>query len=91
MRADAVPSAQKQKARNTLKGISPQPKQVYELWPGATESVDPHAFDDTLGDDIRAHKSRYDACIRRTKAGTLELLTATARGRVKLTRPMRTP
>lgn len=47
---------------------------TYELWPGATESIDPHAFDDALGDDIRAlidHETRL--VIGRNKSGTLEL------------------
>jgi uncharacterized protein len=47
---------------------------IYELWPGATESVDPHAFDGALSDDIRAlidHETRL--VLGRTKAGTLEL------------------
>ena len=47
---------------------------VYELWPGATESIDPHAFDETLDDDIRAlidHETRL--VLGRNKAGTLEL------------------
>lgn len=47
---------------------------IYELWPGATESVDPHAFDETLGDDIRAlidHETRL--VLGRNRAGTLEL------------------
>ncbi len=47
---------------------------VYELWPGATESIDPHAFDEALGDDIRAlidHETRL--VLGRNKAGTLEL------------------
>lgn len=47
---------------------------LYELWPGATESIDPHAFDDALGDDIRAlidHETRL--VLGRNKAGTLEL------------------
>ena len=46
----------------------------YELWPGATESIDPHAFDDALGDDIRAlidHETRL--VLGRNKASTLEL------------------
>ncbi len=47
---------------------------TYTLWPGATESVDPHAFDGTLADDIRAlidHETRL--VLGRTKAGTLTL------------------
>lgn len=47
---------------------------VYELWPGATESIDQHAFDDALFDDIRAlidHETRL--VLGRNKAGTLDL------------------
>lgn len=47
---------------------------VYELWPGATESVDPHAFDDCLQDDIRClidHDTRL--VLGRTIAGTLRI------------------
>ncbi len=47
---------------------------VYELWPGASESIDPHAFDGALADDIRAlvdHETRL--VLGRNKAGTLEL------------------
>ena len=47
---------------------------IYELWPGATESIDPQAFDDALNDDIRAlidHETRL--VLGRNKAGTLEL------------------
>lgn len=46
----------------------------YELWPGATESVDSHAFDNTLSRDIRAlqdHDTRL--VIGRNKAHTLTL------------------
>jgi len=47
---------------------------IYELWPGATESVDVRAFDDTLAEDIRAlidHETRL--VLGRNKAATLEL------------------
>lgn len=47
---------------------------TYELWPGATESIDPSAFDDALGDDIRClidHETRL--VLGRTKANTLDL------------------
>lgn len=46
----------------------------YDLWPGASESVDPHAFDGALDDDIRAlidHETRL--VLGRTTAGTLSL------------------
>lgn len=46
----------------------------YELWPGASESVDPHAFDAVLQDDVRAlidHDTRL--VLGRTTAGTLTL------------------
>lgn len=46
----------------------------YDLWTGASESVDPHAFDGALDDDIRAlidHETRL--VLGRTTAGTLSL------------------
>lgn len=46
----------------------------YELWPGATESIAPGAFANTLGKDVRAlidHETRL--VLGRNKAGTLEL------------------
>ena len=47
---------------------------TYELWPGATESIDPHAFDDALSDDIRALIDHDTAkVLGRNKSGTLEL------------------
>ena len=44
---------------------------TYELWPGATESIDRHAFDGALTDDIRVlqdHDSRL--VLGRNTAGT---------------------
>jgi HK97 family phage prohead protease len=60
---------------------------TYELWPGATESIDMHAFDDALNDDIRAlidHETRL--VLGRNKSGTLELKTDSRGlwGRIKL-------
>lgn len=46
----------------------------YELWPGATESIDSYAFDNALSDDIRClidHETRL--VLGRNKAGTLTL------------------
>lgn len=47
---------------------------TYEWYPGVTESVDAHAFDNALGDDIRAlidHETRL--VLGRTGPGTLRL------------------
>jgi HK97 family phage prohead protease len=60
---------------------------IYELWPGATESIAEGAFDGALSDDIRAlidHETRL--VLGRNKANTLEL-RADSRGlwgRVKI-------
>ena len=46
----------------------------YDIWPGASESVAPGAFEKTLGGDIRAlidHETMY--VLGRNSAGTLEL------------------
>ena len=46
----------------------------YEMWVGATESIAPGAFDETLADDIRClidHNTRL--VLGRNKAGTLSL------------------
>lgn len=46
----------------------------YELWKGASESVDSHAFDEALDDDIRCLINHNDRLVLgRTKAGTLAL------------------
>lgn len=48
----------------------------YNIWDDMSESVDPHAFDETLNGDVRAlvnHESTL--VLGRTTAGTLELRT----------------
>lgn len=47
---------------------------IYVMWPGATESIAPGAFANTLGGDVRAlidHETRL--VLGRNSAGTLEL------------------
>lgn len=47
---------------------------VYEIAPGMTESIDPHAFDETLNDDIRCLIDHDTSkVLGRTKAGTFSL------------------
>lgn len=47
---------------------------TYELWPGATENFDPHAFDTAINDDVRCLVNHDPAkVLGRTKAGTLQL------------------
>lgn len=47
---------------------------VYEMWPGATESFDSHAFDNAINDDIRCLVNHDPSkVLARTKPGTLRL------------------
>lgn len=49
---------------------------TYNIGAGMSESIDRHAFDNTLGDDIRALVNHDTTLVLgRTKAGTLELKT----------------
>lgn len=66
--------AMEQEEERAIEGYFAVFDSVYELWPGATESVDRGAFDGELEGDVRAlidHNTRL--VLGRTIAGTLEL------------------
>lgn len=68
MRADASGEEKR------LKGYAAVFGAIYELWPGATESIDPHAFDEALNDDVRClidHETRL--VLGRNKSGSCQL------------------
>ena len=47
---------------------------VYEVWPGATESIAPGAFTNSINGDVRAlYNHNQDLVLGRTSNGTLEL------------------
>ena len=47
---------------------------TYEIWPGATESFDPHAFDSAVSGDVRCLVDHEPSkVLGRTKSGTLAL------------------
>lgn len=47
---------------------------IYELWPGATESIAPGAFDKSVSDDVRGlFNHNTDLVLGRTAAGTMEI------------------
>lgn len=48
--------------------------EIYEVWDGATESIRPGAFDESIHDDVRAlYNHNTDVVLGRTTNGTLEL------------------
>ena len=48
--------------------------EIYEVWPGVTESIAPGAFDESVSQDVRAlYNHNTDAILGRVSAGTLEL------------------
>ena len=62
---------------------------TYELWPGATESIAPGAFDESVSDDVRAlYNHNTDIVLGRTSAGTMEIKQDSRGlwGRVRLNR-----
>jgi len=62
---------------------------IYELWPGATESIAPGAFSDAMSGDVRAlYNHDQNLVMGRTAAGTLELKEDSRGlwGRIKINR-----
>lgn len=47
---------------------------IYEVWDGATESIAPGAFDESISGDVRSlYNHNDDIVLGRTSAGTMEL------------------
>jgi len=47
---------------------------IYEVWDGATESIAPGAFDESISGDVRSlYNHNDDLVLGRTSAGTMEL------------------
>lgn len=70
--------AQEQEGAKRISGYFAVFGDIYEIWPGVTESVDAHAFDNAIGagEDIRAlidHETRL--VLGRTGPNTLRLRT----------------
>lgn len=63
--------------------------EIYEVWPGVTESIQPGAFDSSVTQDVRAlYNHNSDVILGRVSAGTLELRQDSHGlwGRVKINR-----
>jgi len=60
--------------KKVIRGYFSVFNEKYEMFPEFSESIDPHAFDNTLGDDVRAlWNHNADIVLGRTKARTLNL------------------
>lgn len=57
-----------------LEGMFVVYNDIYEVWDGATESIAPGAFRNSIHQDVRAlYNHNHDIVLGRTSAGTLEL------------------
>lgn len=73
----------------TVEGYFAVFNDTYAVWPGATESIAPGAFSDSVSGDVRAlYNHNDDLILGRTSAGTLELREDSHGlwGRIKLNR-----
>ena len=74
LRMHDIQTREDESANPQLEGYFAVFGDVYDVWPGATESIAPGAFADSISQDVRAlYNHNPDIVLGRSSAGTLQL------------------